>query len=158
MKKIFFLSLVYCKCLVVVCVALTSLSCTSFDGYTKNKPASKDLWGAWQPDAKTTDNLKQRGRFNTDIPVIFNVKEDGTFALSNMPDWWEDSYGASHQLRQSYNGYWELQETGGLWVILLKYNEKMKFFSILGSQSPYKFEAILGDPDSQNEMIFVKSK
>ena len=60
--------------------------------FTRGKPVYADVVGIWMPTAKTLKDMKERGGYAIlNHEIIF--KEDGTFSMVNMPDWWKDVFG-----------------------------------------------------------------
>ncbi len=62
--------------------------------FTRTKPEIKDIIGTWTPTADTLKDIRERGKYPEAKHELI-LKNDGTFSMINMPDWWS-------------NGFWNL--------------------------------------------------
>jgi hypothetical protein len=123
------------------------------------KPEKGDLVGTWVINQPTIDFMRTRGRYDVSRPTQIVLREDDTFDLTNMPDWYDDGFGESHGELRNLLGKWSLHNDGG-WQIGL---EAQRFAPLLvlrepryASQPKYYLQIVIGDPDSGEDMIFVK--
>jgi hypothetical protein len=135
------------------------MSCRIGDtsSFTTRKPEQKDLIGTWHPTATTIHDMRERGHYNiqqNDTKIILTA--EGKIELQNMPDWWVDSYGKSHGSLATSRGAWQLYQANNYWVILLSLDELTTSLSLKELTPPYKLQCYLGDPDSGNEMVFLR--
>lgn len=129
-------------------------------GYTTVEPNKSDLVGTWVPDQATLEDMKKRGGYDSSLSTRLVLKSDGSLEIANMPDWWEIPSGTSQRAMISHSGSWSLDhihpDQTCCWTIAVKYSNRSSFLNLLGNKPPHKIEIILGDPDSGNEMIFIK--
>jgi len=154
-KRSFLLSVILASVMLVSCGNPYSSS------YTRAKPREADLYGTWIPDTSTLKDLRDRGRYNLDkgIPKLV-LQSNGQFEMTNMPDWWRDSFGRSNMRLESDRGSWEIHENGpGTWGLSLdssKFGINQMIF--LRKQSPpYLIHFTIGDPDEGEAMVFVRT-
>lgn len=130
-------------------------------GYVTDKPDKSDIVGDWIPDEATLRDMRERGGYRNVGLTKLTFREDGTFDLMNMPDWWRNGFGEPHGGFENASGTWELVNYGGHWEIGLYlpylYTNVGLIKGRSGQSKVYGIEVILGDPDSRNEMIFVRN-
>lgn len=129
-----------------------------FSQRTTNKPNINDLSGVWVPDKATLKDMAERGRYDTTLQTKLILHASGNLELVNMPDWWENMSGESGRRLHSYSGTWEIAKSREYWEIAIFSSIMQTRLGLLGNQPPYKIGTYLGDPDSGNEMIFVKQE
>ncbi|HEX6623316.1 MAG TPA: hypothetical protein VF064_06355, partial [Pyrinomonadaceae bacterium] len=90
------------------------------------------------------------------------LSDDGSFEIVDMPDWWNNGFGKSYRGFASFSGRWALSNIGGHWRIGLSFFGTRRFLNLvehkMGGSPPYCVEIIVGDPDSGDEMIFVRKE
>lgn len=163
-----FMSIISCsiRALIIIMAASFFLACRGnlgSPGYTTVEPKKSDLVGTWIPDQATLEDMKKRGGYDTSLPTRLVLKSDGSLEIANMPDWWEIPFGTSRRAMASHSGSWSIYhdypdypDQPCCWTIAVKYSNRARFLKLLGNKPPHKIEIILGDPDSGNEMIFIK--
>jgi hypothetical protein len=127
--------------------------------YTRSKPNKAYLIGTWVPRQATFKNLKEDGGYDVskaDIKLV--LREDDSFELKDMPDWWDDPFGKSLKNFRSSVGKWALTNNtdGNTWEIALYTTTRSRFVNLLGEKSPYTLHFIIGDPDEGRAMVFIK--
>jgi hypothetical protein len=123
--------------------------------FTKTKPKESDLIGTYEPDAKTRSLiLKDGGYSSANCQIKLNA--DGKIEFTNMPDWWQDSFGESHKKLISTNGVWKLEKVRSYWSINWESQNMTYGLDLLGQKPPYKIHIYVGDPDSDRFMIFER--
>jgi hypothetical protein len=124
--------------------------------FTKKEPKTADLVGSWTPDASTINIMQQKGGYNSSIPTRLNLREDGTFELSNMPDWWNNGEGRSAQNYDQYSGKWTIiKDEPDRWMLTLYSTKGIRPVDLLG-EGPYRLFFVIGDPDNNLTMTFNK--
>lgn len=130
--------------------------------YVSAEPNRAEIVGVWTPDPATVEDLRGRGGYDASVPVRLTLREDGTFELANMPDWWDNGFGKSYKGFSSASGRWELTNGSGGWGVSLKYSGASRSAGLVEHKfrdSPrYYMEFILGDPDSGDAMIFARKE
>lgn len=129
--------------------------------FTRKKPAANDLIGVWQPTTKTKKDIIDNGHYpNTENTII--LRADGTFSITNMPDWSEDGFGESKGKSLSYTGTWQLdvEKMGpwSAWSIWFKTENMVFSYHLSQQKAPYFIYITLGDPDSGHHMLFNRVK
>jgi hypothetical protein len=87
--------------------------------------------------------------------------------MEDMPDWWLDIAGQSHQRFASSTGHWKISETqnewGNDWDIMVSFqllpgypNGLGTFLALDAYQPDYTISVYIGDPDSARVMEFEK--
>ena len=110
--------------------------------------------------------MERKGGYVPRTPT-WTFRDDGTFTIKDMPDWWLDIAGQSHQRFDSSAGYWKLDETqydwGNDWQIRVRiqplpgYPDGMGTTLGLDAYRPgYTLSVYIGDPDSARVMEFKK--
>ena len=146
----------------VGCVLLALLvSCLpTFDqlNYTRKEPIKNDLIGTWVPDTPTLKLLRTRGGYDASIQPKLILRDDGTFNLSRMPDWWSDSFGESHKGVEDFSGTWGTSAYAdtGVWLLDLRARSGTRAANLIGQRAPYRLAFIIGDPDNDISMTFEK--
>ena len=89
-------------------------------------------------------------------------RDDGTFELVNMPDWWR-LRGRSTGGFISSAGTWEVKEYSGGWEIYVHFASLPDYpdglytvFDIGGREPPYYIWMYAGDPDAGRVMVFER--
>lgn len=100
--------------------------------------------------------MRQKGDYDTSVQTNLFLKNDGTFELTNMPDWWSNAFGESRKGFESYAGNWTVSKFGKVWTVELRPVSGTRFANLLGQSPPYRLDFIIGDADENNSMIFMK--
>ena len=128
--------------------------------FTRAKPKTEDLVGTWTPTNETVRDMSRRGKYTISHHEL-TLSSDGTFSMRNMPDWWSDGFGKSHQRFESGSGTWEIQRDLGplttIYVVKLQFPEIWKTVNLSGQKPPYQLHITLGDPDSGEYMLFERT-
>jgi len=128
--------------------------------FTRTKPDRSDLVGTWIPTANTIKDMKERGGYAISNHEL-TLQVDGSFTMTNMPDWWTDGFGESKTNFVSGSGTWELDEekivrNWKVWRIFLKSPEFGTSIHVRKQKPPYLIHITLGDPDSGLSMLFER--
>lgn len=145
----------------IIIVTLSFSSCRfNFysQGCTAAEPNRSNLIGTWMPNHTTLKDMRERGGYDTSVSTKLVLMENGGLEIVNMPDWWEEPFGTSRKGMASYSGSWAIYSDQPCWSIAVKYSNVATYLNLIGNKPPYQIEVILGDPDSGNEMIFVKQE
>ncbi len=143
---------------VVLCL-IVSAGCISLpQNYTRTEPDREQLVGTWVPDQATLRDLRERGGYDTTATIQVTLERDGSFQITNMPDWWDDSFGRSYKSFNSYFGKWEIlhPQGAGIWQIMFEDSRYRRPVDLLNNTPPYRLYFIVGDPDEDRGMTFVK--
>ena len=130
-------------------------------GCVSAQPNKNEIVGVWVPNAETVEDIRIRGKYNPTVSTKLILRADGSFEMENMPDWWKNGFGESYGGFESNSGTWKLSDGGGTcWQIDLRFPNLGRSVGLLehrfGGKPRYVIEVILGDPDSGEEMIFVR--
>jgi hypothetical protein len=125
---------------------------------TRTQPSKPALVGVWVPDRYTLETMREKGGYDTSNQTKLVLKNDGTFELVNMPDWWSGGFGQSHKGFEDHTGTWRTLNYGdtGIWHIDLRATSGTRLVNLVGQTPPYQLEFVIGDPDSNVSMIFTK--
>lgn len=123
--------------------------------FTHSKPKRENLIGVWRPDKATLDDIHKRGHY-PDAKYEIILREDGTFSLRNIPDWWTfEQFGESGGKFVSFDGRWDLTAYSGPWEIsLVTTNNEGYSVNVYRQKPPYSLFLRLGDPNDGDAMIF----
>jgi hypothetical protein len=128
--------------------------------YVSAEPARADIVGTWAPDQATVDDMRERGGYDVSAPTRLILRDDGSLEVVNMPDWFDNGFGISHGGISSASGHWRLVNASGHWLVGLSYSGAYRPVDLVEhrfkSEPRYYIEIIVGDPDSGDEMIFVR--
>jgi len=126
-------------------------------------PTTSDIVGIWVPTQLSLDDMKKEGGYTISTHTL-TFKDDGTFEIINMPDWWLDGFGESHKGFYSGSGKWDISSSQGEWVIELDFDNLTGYpdglntdLSVQGHKPRYIYTYI-GDPDSGKMMTYERSK
>ena len=128
--------------------------------FTRNKPNQADVLGTWVPTAATIKDLRERGGYAVSKHQLI-LRDDGTFAMVNMPDWWLDGVGQSRKSFESGSGKWRFYQDHDPWTVWAVELEFSKFvipnaIHLQRQKPPYLIHITVGDPDSGHYMLFEK--
>jgi hypothetical protein len=144
----------------VLLLALMSFSCTVWHRrppLTTAEPNRAVFVGTWLPDASTLKDLHSKGGYASSVKTSLVLRNDGTFELSNMPDWWSTPTSESHGKFDHYSGNWSIsQRNSHLWQLTLVSTEVARVVDLFDQTSPYRIAFRIGDPDNNQWMIFEK--
>jgi len=130
--------------------------------YTSTQPNQDDIVGVWIADEATLKDMRTRGNYITTVPPKFVLNADGNFKMDNMPDWWKDGFGEPRGGFETNSGTWKLSKSGCCWEIGLHFKAPNLYTNVgllehrFNGKPKFLIERILGDPDSGNEMTFIK--
>jgi hypothetical protein len=145
--------------LLVCCAAF--FACCTWDSHSHpgRKPDRGDLVGTWVPNARTIEDMRDRGGYDVArAKTKLVLRDDDSFEVVDMPDWWTDGFGRSTRSFQSFVGTWKLipnaNERG--WGIALDMVslDRNQAINLLGDKRPYSIYIIVGDPDRDDSMTF----
>src|SRR5882724_5249406 len=91
--------------LIVIYLSTSCDPVSEYLAYTRAEPAKASLIGAWFPDEPSLQAMWTKGGYDKSIETKLILRENGTFDLINMPDWWP-GFGKSHQAFNNYSGNW----------------------------------------------------
>jgi hypothetical protein len=125
------------------------------------KPDKKDLIGTWIIDGPTIKDMRKRGGYDVSQPTGLVLRDDDSFAMTNMPDWYRNGAGESGHTLLNLSGEWSLDNSyGGYWSVSLKAQEFAPRMEIreprYASLPRYLLQIVIGDPDSREFMRFTK--
>ncbi len=126
------------------------------------KPSTDNIVGIWEPTEMSLQSMSEEGNYEISTHTI-EFKDDGTFKMVNMPDWWVNSFGESTGGFYSGNGTWEISKRQSAWEIVLDFNTLTNYpnglitsFLLRGRKPPYNITIFLGDPDSFDVFVFER--
>ena len=127
----------------------------------REKPDRIALIGTWVIDQATFEDMRTRGRYDVSQPTEVILRDDDSFEMTNLPDWYQDGFGESHGGLVNLAGNWSLDEFNGFWGVKLVAPARSAPYLDLREprytgQPRYLFEIVIGDPDSGEAMRFVK--
>jgi hypothetical protein len=76
--------------------------------FTRTKPLESELVGTWRPTADTLKDIRGRGHYAAATHEVV-LRQDHTFSIRNMPDWWSNGFGESHGQFEAGDGTWHLE-------------------------------------------------
>lgn len=128
------------------------------------QPTINQLTGTWTLSAISLNRMRSQGGYKISTHTL-TLREDGTFDLINMPDWWLNDFGDSRRGFYSGSGTWEVgKDSQGYWIIELQFNSlsgpisnRQPSFFIGQEKSIYYLYAVIGDPDTGNVIAFERS-
>ena len=144
----------------VTLVLFTQMSCHGIDPaeleFTRHPPIKADLIGAWTPTPSSIKEMRERGKYEISRHEL-NLHADGSFSMTNMPDWWQDPRGESGRGFKSGLGTWGIYNDHGDWVVTLDFADHFRAMVHLRHQKPpYLMHVMLGDPDTGHAMLLEK--
>ena len=78
--------------------------------YTTTPVSKEDLVGTYHLSSAT--RRRMRGSYELSTHSL-ELKADGTFVLTNMPDWWKTPFGISEGALDSAVGTWRVRASNG---------------------------------------------
>jgi len=126
--------------------------------FTRKKPEIQDLVGVWVPTKETAKEILERGRYPS-ANTYLELRDDNTFVIHEMPDWWSDSAGESHGKFESRSGTWTLKEDENVWTIWrisLRTEDSGSSVTVYRQKAPYQLFFRLGDPNEGDAMFFER--
>lgn len=126
--------------------------------YTKKLLGKEYIIGVWTPDKDTLSLLERIGGYKTTTDIQIVLYNDGKLKILNMPDWWGvNGNGESRKGFKSYSGTWEITQRNNYVTIGIDYSDAYTEINLLNNSPPYKIELIVGDPDENRSMIFIRT-
>lgn len=165
-SRLLLVLLLFCVTLVAACNAPVGQLLTTYGCAKDAKPAN--IIGTWLPDQPTLKEINERGKYNPAVSPKIIFREDGSFELINMPNWIWSRDSRPNGGFKSLSGEWLISNPGGCAQIGLRYQDSspssagMTTGGLSLAQRRIDREPIfiirifLGDPDSGDEMIFVR--
>ena len=140
------------------------------DSYTRKEPIPSSLVGAYVPTAATLTFIRTKGHYPTTQSTI-ELHKDGSFVLTNVPDWWQNRFGTPGGGFDSGLGQWSVVNLQGAWQIELTFDSTKDFssshnsprglvtyISLIGEASPYTLHLTVGDPDMGDAMQYTRTR
>lgn len=143
-------------------VIFCGLCAWSLNGPTgpRSKPTQSDIVGVWQASAGSLEAMR-RGHYITSTHTL-SFREDGTFEMVNMPDWWLQ-FGKSSGGFISGAGTWTIVEDQDQWKLQIRFTYLsaepgglVTYFYISGEKPPYRIYDYIGDADAGQTIVFEK--
>jgi hypothetical protein len=125
------------------------------------EPQAKDLVGLYLPDAATLRDIRERGHY-PGRAISISLSADGTFACTNIPDWWAAAFGKPSGGFITKNGSWKPVRQQDRWVVGLDSSSRTRFtiadtsLFLVGAKPPFILRIYLGDSDEGKVMQFAK--
>lgn len=124
------------------------------------QPEKADLVGVWVVNQATFEDMKARDGYQPSGPTELVLRDDASFQLTNMPDWYKD-FGESHGQVVNLSGKWVIEKSHGFWTVGLEAIDTVEPQLILrepryGSQPRYLMDIDRGDPDFRDRIQFTK--
>lgn len=148
-------------CNVPVGELLTTYGCA-------NEAKRDNIIGTWVPDRATLKEIQERGKYNSAVSPKIIFRESGSFELNDMPNWVWNHDDKPNGGFKSLSGEWSISSPDGCAEIGLRHPDlstdsgatTMSRLTLLQRrihrEPIFIIEIILGDPDSGDEMIFVR--
>jgi len=125
--------------------------------FTTVPPNKADLVGTWVPDASTLKEMSSKGGYDSSVKTALVLRNDGTFELSNMPDWWNTAFSESNSKFNQYSGRWSIsQHDSQFWHLTLEWTVAARVVDLFGQHPPHQIAFRIGDPDNDRWMVFQK--
>lgn len=141
-------------------LASMSLSCNVWlrrPPLTTVEPNKADFVGTWVPDTPTLKEMQSKGGYASAMKTSLVLRNDATFELNNMPDWWSSAASESHGKFDQYSGNWSISlRDSQFWHLTLVSTEVARVVDLFGQNPPYRMAFRIGDPDNDQWMIFEK--
>jgi hypothetical protein len=128
-----------------------------------SEPTRADIVGIWEMTPDTIQTMQEKGRYEISTHTI-EFKDDGTFEITNMPDWWAlENFGESTQTFYSGSGRWTIEKDSGGWAVGLYFDTwtgshpmGKTWLNLRGRLRPHTIYTWIGDPDAGNIIEFHK--
>lgn len=125
--------------------------------YTSKMPDKNEIVGTWVPDQNTKSLIVNEGRYDPTKEIKLVLQDSGELTMLNIPDWWGDGgRGESNKGFNSYSGTWELSQGKDRVTLNVIYSGTFTELGLLNGLPPYKIELVIGDPDADRAMIFIR--
>lgn len=146
--------------MLITLLAFLAVGCQSareYFSYSRTEPSKQYLVGTWTPDESSLLRMRKNGGYEASVETKLVLKDDRTFELTNMPDWWGNGFGTSNKAFLQYSGTWGTSQNGAeFWDLYLNTGTDARSAQLLGQEPPYEISFFIGDPDSDNRMVFVR--
>ncbi len=153
----------YITIISLLTIGLFIMGCPMVDvkelNFTRTKPEIKDVIGVWTPDSQTLKDIRERGGYPP-VKHELILRQDGSFSMINMPDWWRDGFGKSKKGFESGTGSWRLsknKDIWDIWTIELNFPSGIASVNLYRQSSPYLIFIRVGDPNDGNAMFFERT-
>lgn len=121
---------------------------------TTPEPHPVDLVGQWEPDAATMTRLTKLGIVTTTVPAPPRlVLQQNSYRLERIPYW--DNQKLPRIFFASWTGGWNFYGWNNT-ALYLYGGEVDVRGQILGERPPYQLSLIVGDPVSNEPLLFTK--
>lgn len=126
----------------------------SGDAFVTAQPSVKDVPGSYLfVSQSVTTNDPSPSKYKR---CQLDLNADGTFSVTNFTDW-------SQSYEVSTTGNWRCEPIGSyhdrdMWGIRFDSSPQIEAAALSGSSAPYKLVMIIGDPDSDQMIIYEKKK
>jgi len=132
--------------------------------YTKKKPASLSIIGTWVLDAESKRLMTTDGKYPQASSPRLILSTDGSFEITDVPDWCFEGLGKSSGTLVSATGTWSIEKHQEWWAVAFStktvksQNTSVGGFEgmLRGEAEPYKINLTVGDPDEGRAMVFVR--
>lgn len=134
--------------------------------YTQSRPGKASLVGVWQFHPETVKYLAEEQRYTAGVHGLV-LRDNGTFVWRGFPDWWWPELAKTSKGFPPLKGTWSLsspKQSGGFgWGIGLSvdggdgHSSGSTTIFVRGDKTRYLLYAIIGDPDNEKGMFFVRT-
>lgn len=145
-----------------ITVLMSTLMCVvpnlDTEYFAKSEPGHQDLVGEYRPTQATLQLLQDKGNYAL-VDIVIYLMDDGSFQVTNMPDWWQDITGESNGTFGSFQGAWNVAKAQEWWELELDFDaDGITDMSLIlvGQEAPYYLWRYIGDPDEGDVMIFER--
>jgi hypothetical protein len=128
--------------------------------YTRTRPIEAELAGRYVPSGSTLADMRSRGRYDVSAAKTnLILRDDASFEMIEMPDWWLHSSGESWQGYHHWSGTWSIKQNSSdkTWSLALTTGQMTTSADLANQKPPYAIYFVLGDPDEHEGMTFVKA-
>lgn len=148
-----------------VFLLLTFYLCKSLSSEPTNpprrKPAQEDIVGVWSPTPACLEWMQEEGGYRISAHTL-TFRQDGTFKMTNMPDWWLN-FGDSSGGFYSGSGTWKIDRVNDKWAVDVHFTSFSSYqngfgtsFGLSGQKPPCRIYVRVGDPDDADLMVFER--
>ncbi len=127
--------------------------------YTRSRPTEAAVAGMYVPNTGTLADMRSRGRYDVSArETSLILRDDASFEMIDMPDWWRHSSGESWQGFLHWSGTWRIRQNSPdkTWSLELTMGQLTTFADLGNQKPPYAIYFVLGDPDESRGMTFVR--
>lgn len=148
-----------------VLVLLLSLVLTGCNNGPKEKPRVADVAGAYHLSPASRRYLKENKHYASVEGSRIILRKDGTLSVIRLPDCYVNRFGKSDGKLLSGQGRWEIDSTYSGYGVTLAVGKGGSLdpalysgtsITIRHSVPPYALEFLIGDPDEDESIVYVK--